>query len=84
MVEEEVSFLMLKALLDNVSFGNLSVHLSKLEEAGYLSVQKTIVNKKMKTVYKITPLGVDEFYQYIQEMEKIIQETKKKHSSKNE
>ena len=39
------------------SDGNLNVHLSKLEDAGYISVQKGYQGKKPRTVYSITQLG---------------------------
>ena len=37
--------------------GNLSSHLSKLETAGYLEVEKTFVRKRPRTTFSITDKG---------------------------
>lgn len=37
--------------------GNLSAHLSKLEEAGYVGIEKTFKGKLPLTVCKLTPAG---------------------------
>lgn len=37
--------------------GNLSSHMSKLEDAGYLSVRKEFVGRKPRTLLKLTPAG---------------------------
>jgi DNA-binding transcriptional ArsR family regulator len=37
--------------------GNLSAHLSKLEEAGYVKIEKTFKGKLPLTVCKLTPAG---------------------------
>lgn len=52
--------------------GNLSSHLSKLEEAGYVSENKEFVDKKPKTTYSITKEGKKAFEQYIDRLEKFI------------
>jgi len=44
--------------------GNLSVHLSKLEEAGYLEVEKTFRGKVPHTEYHLTSEGKTAFDQY--------------------
>jgi len=44
--------------------GNLSVHLSRLEEAGYLEVDKTFRGKIPHTEYRLTPKGRTAFDQY--------------------
>ena len=41
----------------NLSDGNLSVQIRKLEEAGYIKVEKIFVNRKPKTYCKITSKG---------------------------
>jgi DNA-binding HxlR family transcriptional regulator len=43
--------------------GNLSVHLSRLEEAGYLWVEKTFRGKIPHTEYRLTPKGKSAFDQ---------------------
>ena len=44
--------------------GNLSVHLSRLEEAGYVQVEKTFRGKIPHTEYKLTKEGKSAFDQY--------------------
>lgn len=44
--------------------GNLSVHLSRLEEAGYLRVDKTFRGKIPHTEYCLTSQGKSAFDQY--------------------
>jgi DNA-binding HxlR family transcriptional regulator len=44
--------------------GNLSVHLSRLEEAGYLEVDKSFRGKIPHTEYRLTPKGRTAFDQY--------------------
>ena len=44
--------------------GNLSVHLSRLEEAGYIQVEKTFRGKIPHTEYKLTSKGKSAFDQY--------------------
>jgi DNA-binding HxlR family transcriptional regulator len=44
--------------------GNLSVHLSRLEEAGYIQVEKTFRGKIPHTEYKLTSKGKSAFEQY--------------------
>ena len=49
---DEVDFAYLRNLLD-VTDGNLGAHLRKLEEAGYISVNKTYVERKPRTHHHI-------------------------------
>ena len=44
--------------------GNLSVHLTRLEEAGYLRVEKSFRGKIPHTEYKLTPQGASAFDRY--------------------
>ncbi len=44
--------------------GNLSVHLSRLEEAGYVQTEKTFRGKIPHTEYRLTPKGKAAFNQY--------------------
>ncbi len=52
--------------------GNLSSHLAKLEEAGYINVTKKFVEKKPQTTYSITAAGRKAFEVYIEMLEKFI------------
>lgn len=44
--------------------GNLSVHLSRLEEAGYVQMEKTFRGKIQHTEYHLTAKGKSAFDQY--------------------
>ena len=44
--------------------GNLAVHLSRLEEAGYVQVEKTFRGKMPHTEYRLTQKGKSAFDQY--------------------
>jgi DNA-binding HxlR family transcriptional regulator len=48
----------------NLTKGNLSVHLSRLEEAGYLQTEKTFRGKIPHTEYRLTSKGKSAFEQY--------------------
>ena len=52
--------------------GNLSSHISKLEDAGYVRVVKRFVGKKPHTMLKITPAGRMAFEDYRRTMSGII------------
>lgn len=47
-----------------LSKGNLSVHLSKLEQAGYVHIEKTYRGKLPLTVCTLTDAGRSAFQQY--------------------
>jgi len=57
---DEIAFPALKDLL-GMTAGNLSVHLTKLEEAGYIQSHKEFVRKKPHTTYTPTDAGRDAF-----------------------
>ena len=40
-----------------MTWGNLSAHLSKLEDAGYVAVEKEFLNKKPHTMLRLTERG---------------------------
>jgi DNA-binding transcriptional ArsR family regulator len=44
--------------------GNLSVHLSKLEEAGYVAIEKTFRGKYPLTICRLTEQGREVFDNY--------------------
>jgi DNA-binding HxlR family transcriptional regulator len=52
--------------------GNLSVHLSRLEEAGYLRADKTFRGKIPHTEYRLTPKGKSAFDQYRKSLGQIL------------
>ena len=52
--------------------GNLSIHLGKLEEAGYIAVTKQFVGKKPVSSYKLTRKGRKAFEAYVDRLEAMI------------
>ena len=73
--KKEISF---NEILDNLqlSSGNLSVQLRKLEQAGYVRIHKTFKDNKPYTTISITHQGAEALKQYVAEMEEIIKTLK--------
>lgn len=67
----EADFLYLMHELD-LSKGNLSSHLAKLESADYVKIDKSIQDKKTKTVCSLTKTGRTEFEKYLKQMEQVM------------
>jgi DNA-binding MarR family transcriptional regulator len=63
-------FTALRDRLD-VTDGNLSIHLKKLEEAGYVGVVRKIIDRKTRTTVKITAAGRAAFVAYLDEIGKL-------------
>ena len=57
-----------------LTFGNLSAHLSKLEEAGYIDIIKEFIGKKPHTMIKLTNKGKQEFDNYRKQMKQFFNE----------
>jgi len=70
---DELPFKALKELLE-VTDGNLSSHLSKLEKEQYIYIEKTFEGKRPKTVVKIAPEGRKAFDAYIETLKQFIEE----------
>jgi DNA-binding MarR family transcriptional regulator len=68
---EAADFNELKALLDATQ-GNLSVHLRKLEEAGYIAIDKSFVDRKPLTRARITEAGRKAFSNYLDAISKLV------------
>lgn len=67
----ETSFPELKDVLD-VTEGNLSSHLQKMEDAGYVDIEKKFVDRKPQTTYELTEKGKKGFESHIEKLEAII------------
>lgn len=72
---ETLSFKELKDLL-GMTDGNLSVHMRKLEESGYVAVHKSFVNRKPRTEYSLTAEGRAAFGEYIAALETIVAQSR--------
>ncbi len=53
--------------------GNLSVHLQKLEDKGYLAIDKQFVGRRPQTTCWLTPAGRRAFERYLKQLETIVQ-----------
>jgi DNA-binding MarR family transcriptional regulator len=56
--------------------GNLSVHLSKLEEAGYVNIEKTYRGKVPLTLCRVTDEGRKAFDAYRNQLMQFVENTK--------
>ena len=57
-----------------LTFGNLSAHMSKLEEAGYIEIIKEFIGKKPHTMLKLTEKGKQAFGEYRKQMKQLFNE----------
>jgi DNA-binding MarR family transcriptional regulator len=58
-----------------LTWGNLSTHLSKLESAGYIAIEKTFEHKKPKTIITLTDKGRNAFDAYRKTMTSFLSST---------
>ncbi len=56
--------------------GNLSAHLRKLEEAGYVAIDKSFVDRKSLTRVRLTTSGRDAFIAYLDAMGRLVGEAR--------
>jgi DNA-binding HxlR family transcriptional regulator len=52
--------------------GNLGAQLMKLEEAGYVTVQKRFVQRKPQTLYRMTETGRAALTEYVQALKQLL------------
>jgi len=57
-----------------LTFGNLSAHMSKLEAAGYIEIIKEFVGRKPHTMLKLTEKGKQAFDEYRKKMKQFFNE----------
>lgn len=70
-VVETVDYVFLKNQT-GLTWGNLSTHLTKLEEAGYVAIEKGYKGKKPHTKIYLTPQGRSAFKEYKKSMQKVL------------
>jgi DNA-binding MarR family transcriptional regulator len=68
---DEVDFAYLRDLLE-VTDGNLGAHLRKLEDAGYITFNKTFVERKPRTYVSATAAGRSVFREHVAALESIL------------
>jgi len=70
-VLERADFVYLLAQ-SGLSRGNLSAQMSKLAEAGFVDIDKSFVDNKPRTAYRLTEAGRDALRAYRRQMEPIL------------
>jgi DNA-binding MarR family transcriptional regulator len=75
-VVESADFLFLQNQLQ-ITPGNLSSHLNKLEKAGYIQIVKEFIEKKPHTVLKLTKKGRSALKEYQQNLKQVFNKLKK-------
>lgn len=75
-VVESADFLFLQNQLD-MTPGNLSSHLRKLEDADYVEIVKEFVEKKPHTALKLTKKGQEAFTKYKENLKQVLKDLPK-------
>jgi DNA-binding transcriptional ArsR family regulator len=68
----EMDFVALRNLL-SLTAGNLSVHGSRLESAGYIRIDKSFVGKMPRTTFRLTPTGRSALLRHVECLNQIVQ-----------
>lgn len=69
---ESLTFTELRDQLE-MTDGNLSVHLQKLEDKGYVAIDKQFVGRRPQTTCWLTAGGRKAFERYLKQLETVIQ-----------
>jgi DNA-binding MarR family transcriptional regulator len=69
-----IAFSELARSLD-VSNGNLGAHLSKLVDAGYVDEEKSFVNRRPLTRYRLTKRGREAFADHVSQLQSLLRAT---------
>ncbi len=69
--EQQINFVELRAST-GATDGNLGAHLQKLEEGGYIAIEKTYVKKKPCSFVQVTNKGRAAFEQHVAALKAII------------
>jgi len=70
-VVESADFVFLKNMT-GLTWGNLSTHLTKLEESGYIAIKKEFKGKKPHTIINLTEQGRNAFREYKKSIQQIL------------
>lgn len=68
---ESLTFTELRDQLE-MTDGNLSVHLQKMENNGYVAIDKQFVGRRPQTTCRLTPAGRRAFERYLDQLETIV------------
>ncbi|HHB90497.1 MAG TPA: transcriptional regulator [Anaerolineae bacterium] len=69
--DAQLNFVTLREML-KLTDGNLSVHLRKLEDAGYIRIDKTFEGRKPRTFIAATPAGRAAFDAHVRALKQIL------------
>ena len=70
-VVERADYVFLKNMSE-LSWGNLATHLNKLEESGYVEIEKSFKGKKPHSAVLLTPQGREAFRAYKKRMQQVL------------
>lgn len=68
---DEAEFTWLRARTGSTD-GNLGAQLTRLEEAGYVMVEKRFVQRKPQTLYRMTDSGREALTEYVQALKQLL------------
>lgn len=71
----DLSFTELRDTLE-MTDGNLTTHMRTLQDAGYVSIAKSIRNRRPLTTAALTPVGRAAFATYVGLLEQIVKQTR--------
>ena len=71
MTVEAADFTWLRARTGSTD-GNLGAQMAKLEEAGYVAVEKKFVERKPQTLYRMTEAGRRALAEYVQALKQLL------------
>ena len=72
-VVESADFVFLLQLT-GLTWGNLSSHLGKLEDEGYVEIEKTFVKKRSHTMIRLTDKGRAAFQDYRRGLQQVLED----------
>lgn len=72
MTVEETNFSFIKEST-NAAAGNISIQIKKLQQAGYIKVEKSFRNNYPNTSVSITRKGIKAFEEYVNNLKKYIE-----------
>jgi DNA-binding PadR family transcriptional regulator len=68
---EEAEFTWLRTKTGSTD-GNLGAQMLKLEDAGYVAVEKKFVQRKPLTIYRVTEAGREALSEYVQALKELL------------
>lgn len=74
-VNDSLDFTSLKEFLE-VTDGNLATHIKKLEQEGFVEIEKSFIDNKPNTSYSMTKTGKKAFEEHLAVLEQIIKSQK--------